>query len=237
MRNSTNNCWQTFEVALSTLDRVLLYGAPGVGKTHTALTHEVGDGGSFRLICTPDMTTFDIAGGFMPSRDGGFDYIEGAALKAWRGNGVVGGRLVVDEIDRAGGDALSQLLAFLDSEQSASFIHPVTGEMVRPLPGFSVVLTTNLENPDDLDPALRDRFPVAVRIDEAHPGALAQLPENLRPLAESLIGTQARMSIRSIHAFAQLRLAVSDEAAANMVFGESVAQSVLDAIAINSVGQ
>lgn len=232
---SKTNCWSDFEVALGALDRVLVYGVPGTGKTHTALTHQVGDGGAFRLVCTPDMTTFDVAGGFMPSKDGGFEYVEGAALKAWRGNGVVGGRLVVDEVDRAGGDALSQLLAFLDSTASAVFIHPVTGERVTPLPGFSVVLTTNLPDPDLLDSALRDRFPVAVNIDEAHPSALDSVPNDLLHLAEAFVGKDSGVSLRTVYAFATLREVVGLERAARMTFSPSKVADILDALAVNSL--
>jgi hypothetical protein len=144
---------------------------------------------------------------------------------------------VVDEIDRASGDVLSQLLAFTDSEASATFLHPVTGETVRPLPGFSVIMTTNLEDPDDLAPALRDRFAVALRIDKAHEAGLAKLPDDLRPLAASMVGsgTGRNVSLRTFYAFDTLRARMGTEHAAQLVFGAQRAESLLDAIAINNV--
>jgi hypothetical protein len=181
-------------------------------------------------------TSADVAGCFMPAKDG-FAWLDGAALRAWQGNGQRGGRLVIDEIDRASGDVLSQLLAFTDSEASATFLHPVTGETVRPLPGFSVIMTTNLEDPDDLAPALRDRFAVALRIDKAHDAGLAKLPDDLRPLAASMVGTGTgrKVSLRTFYAFDTLRTRMGTEHAAQLVFGSQRAESLLDAIAINNV--
>ena len=94
-------CWQDFKDVVSAgVDRVILFGAPGTGKTYGGLTLGVGDGGSFRLICTEDMTTAQVSGAFMPDASG-FKFMEGSALRAWKGNGQVGGRLVVDEVDKA----------------------------------------------------------------------------------------------------------------------------------------
>jgi len=70
-------CWRDFEAVLDAgLDRVLLYGRPGTGKTYSALTHNVPEGGSYRLTCTEDMTSADVAGCFMPAKDG-FEWLCG----------------------------------------------------------------------------------------------------------------------------------------------------------------
>lgn len=235
---TTAPCWDDFEaVALTGLDRLILHGPPGTGKTYTALTHDVGAGGSFRLICTPDMTSADVAGAFMPAREG-FEYVPGAGLLAWLGNGEVGGRLVVDEVDQASGDVLSQLLAFTDSAGSARFTHPVTGETLRPLPGFSVVMTSNIDEADDLPAALRDRFPVALRIDRAHPEAVALLPEDLRGIASRLAGTRVgsrHLSLRAFYALAELRDGLGFEDAVRLVLGPA-AQDFMDLYRLEAVG-
>jgi hypothetical protein len=98
-------------------------------------------------------------------------------------------------------------------------------------------MTTNLEDPDDLAPALRDRFAVALRIDKAHEAGLARLPDDLRPLAESMVGGGAgrNVSLRTFYAFDTLRTRMGTEHAATLVFGAQRAESLLDAIRINNV--
>jgi hypothetical protein len=230
-------CWEDFELVLASgVDRLLLYGPSGTGKTFAGLTYDVGPGGAYRLVCTPDMTTADIAGCFMPAKEG-FEYLEGAGLRAWKGNGRVGGRLVVDEVDQASGDVLAQLLAFTDSPESARFTHPETGEEIRPLSGYSVVLTTNLMDPDDLPQALRDRFPVALKIDRPHVGGLDLLSPDIRPVAESVIGSEngRGFSLRGFYAFDKLRTRMSTEHAARFAFGEGRSEAMLDALRINNL--
>ena len=115
--SNEKTCWDTFSDILNAgIDRVILYGPAGTGKTYSAM-HEQNDGQAFRLTCTDDMTNMDVTGGFLPSSDGGFDFIEGSAIQAWRGH-----RLVVDEIDKAGGDVFATLLNMTDSDGSATWL-------------------------------------------------------------------------------------------------------------------
>lgn len=231
-------CWQDVSDALEAgVDRLILFGPPGTGKTYAGLTLGDVSGGAFRLICTEDMTAADVTGHFMPTANGTWTWLEGSVVKAWNGDGRRGGRVVADEIDRAGGDVLSLLLNMFDSEPSASWQHPQTGTVHRPLLGFSVVMTTNIEDLEDLPRALRDRFPIAIRIDCPHPGALATLPCTLRIPASVSADAEAprRFSIRSFRAFDYLqRNGFAIDRAARLVFG-AVAQDVLDAIRVESV--
>ena len=230
-------CWrELYDVLDAGIDRVILFGPPGTGKTFAGLTIGNVTAGAHRLICTEDMTQADVTGCFMPNAQGTWNWQVGAAIKAWEGDGINGGRLVIDEIDRASGDTESALLAVTDTVESARWEHPETGRIVRPLPGYSVIMTTNVEDMRDLPTALKDRFPVAVRINTPHPDALAALPSDLRAAAAASADANAgrRFSIRAFQSYAQLRDRLGAERAAKIIFG-AVANDILDAIRINEV--
>lgn len=238
MNSDTPQCWRDVEAVLGAgVNRVLLYGPPGVGKTYAGLHYGETSRGAWRLVCTEDMTQAEITGCWMPAAEGRWAWHDGTAIKAWNGDGLRGGRLVIDEIDKAAGDVASLLLAVCDSVGSASFEHPGSGLVLRPRDGFSIVATTNVERMEDLPDALGDRFPVRVRINEPHPSALATLPADLRPYARraaDLPGAR-RTSLRSFQAFATLRSSLAEADAARIVWGEAKAKAILDAIAIDKV--
>ncbi len=234
---TVGECWRDFADVLSAgVSRVLLYGPPGTGKTYAALHQGVGDLPAERLVCTEDLTSGEITGTWMPSGASRFAWREGPAIRAWRGTGR-GGRLVLDEVDRASGDALATLLAITDSPDSARWRNPDTLEWVIPGPEFSVVMTSNVEDPDEIPEALRDRFPVSIRVDRPHPDAVLSLSSDLRApaLAGSLGSRERRISIRSFYAFDELRTHHGPERAARLVFGYAVAPHVLDALSIGSI--
>jgi hypothetical protein len=235
--NALPQCWQDYALALQAgIDRIVLFGAPGVGKTYGALT--IGGAGGAdvraeRMVCTEEMTTLDITGGYLPNNDGGVSFVEGAALRAWRN----GSRLIIDEGDRAGGDVLATLLAMTDTVASASFTRPDTGEVVRPANGFSAIITSNIAHPDDLPQALRDRFPVAICIDAPHPDALAALPAYVRDVAAAMVSStdpDRRASLRAFMAFAKLREAVAETDALRLAFGER-SELVADALRMHAI--
>lgn len=233
--NTLPSCWQEFDDCLKAgIDRIILFGPSGIGKTFAGLNMGAVEGGSYRLVCTEDMTNMDVTGAFMP--DGNkFSWVNGAAIKAWEGNGIVGGRLVVDEIDKASGDVSATLLAMLDSPESASWEHPETGNVLRPRNGFSAIMTTNVEDMRELPAALKDRFPVAIRISEPHPTALLSLSPDLREYAIRMADAgDRRVSLRAFMAFDKLRTTLGKEKAATIIF-RNRAESVLDAISINTV--
>lgn len=229
-------CWADVENALNAgIDRLILFGPPGTGKTYAGLNLGDVNAGAYRLICTEEMTNADVTGHYKPNAQGAWAWQEGSAIKAWQGDGQRGGRLVIDEIDKAGSDVFATLLNFLDSPESASWEHPDTGEVYRPNPGFSAVMTTNIEDMAELPEALADRFPVRIRINQPHPNALKRLSRDLRQVAVQMADAgQQRISLRTFMAFDNLRKALGDDKAANIIFA-SRAEGILDAIRINGV--
>ena len=230
-------CWQDVnDILASGINKLILFGPPGTGKTFAGLNMGNVLAGAHRLICNEDMTSADVTGHFKPSGDGTWKWQDGTVIKAWQGDGINGGRVVADEIDRASGDVMSQLLAMFDSEESASWEHPESGRILKPKKGFSVFMTTNIEDMRELPQALKDRFPVAVRINTPHPDALTMLSPDLRGAAAASADADSdrRFYIRAFMAFDTLRKTVSVEKAARLTFGKHY-QSVLDAILVNGV--
>jgi MoxR-like ATPase len=223
--------WTIAGAVMGYVQNVLLYGPPGTGKSTFGCRHGAVEW--YRIICHEEMSDVDILGGPALIGEGGGTtsmWQDGAGLRAWR----EGKRLVIDEIDKAGGAALSALLAILDDKPIAAYTIPMTGETRRPADGFHCVATMN-EDPDVLPQALKDRFVVSVPIDRPHPDAIACLPEDLQAAAAVSIRApeQRRVTQRGWTQFAQLRHALDDEAlAAAAVFGAARGQEILDALTI-----
>ena len=230
----SEDCWTDVEDALSAgVNRLVLYGPPGTGKTYAGLTMATKDCQTFRLICTPDMTNADVTGAWMPNEKGTFSWHEGQAVKAWR----TGGRLIVDEIDKAGGDVFATLLAMTDSPESCRWENPQTGKTETPAKGFSVVMTTNLEQLEELPEAIRSRFPIRIRVDKPHKTALERLSVDLRAYAERSADLgERRIDLRSFYAFDSLRKAIGAERSAYLLFGSS-AKEFLDATKIDTINK
>lgn len=233
-------CWIDVRDAFKAgLDKIILFGPPGTGKTYAGLTYGVA-GNAYRLICNEDMTSSDVTGHYMPSGSGTWNWHNGAVLNAW----IEGTRVVADEVDRASGDVLSLMLSMFDTVDSASFLHPETNEVIRPKDGFSVVMTTNIEDMRELPTALRDRFPVAIRVNAPHPESLTFLSDDLRIPASLSADADydRRISLRGWQAFDKLRKHMlyeygqvdGEERAARLIFGDSW-MSVIDTIRVNSI--
>jgi MoxR-like ATPase len=151
------------------------------------------------------------------------------AVRAWR----TGGRLVIDEINRANSDVMSLLLAFTDTTASSSWQNEETGEVVTPAPGYSVVLTMNGE-PDDLEAALLDRFTARLKITEPHPDAIAALPDYLHNAARvlgQLTDPRERASVRAFQTVAQLAEVYGINRAIELVLPQH-ADALADALAV-----
>jgi hypothetical protein len=189
----------------------LLYGPPGTGKSYAA---QGGAADVFNVTLTPETPAAELRGHYHP-RGGEFVWQDGPVVMALRR----GARIVLNEIDHAGGDTLSFLLAALDNPESCRITLP-SGETVRPAPGFHCVATMN-GRPEDLLPALRDRFAAAVEITDVHPSAIEALSDDLRNAARGTVnaGESDRVTLRSWLAFDRLRPMIGPELAAQAVFG------------------
>lgn len=222
---------------------LLFWGPPGTGKSTFACRHSAASW--YRVYCHEEMSDIDILGGPSLQNDGGATasvWQDGVGLRAWR----EGKRLVIDEIDKAGGAALTALLAITEDHSTAAYTIPMTGETVRPHPDFHCIATMN-EEPSCLPDALWDRFVVKIQIDRPHPEAIHSLPEDLRLAAQAsaALDGDRRVSIRGWRAFASMRYDLSNEMSAFeaeslasiAVFGEHRAQEVMDALRIVRDGE
>lgn len=196
---------------------VLLYGPAGTGKSRLARTCGVAYGA--RVHCAlihADLPAAELRGHYVPQSDGSLVWHDGPGVAAWRH----GERLVLDELDHAGDDALSMVLALADNPETAMMELATTGEIIRPRDGFSVWATMN-GHPDDLPAPLLDRFPVHIYIPGPHPDAIQSLSPDIRALALTTANAEEsrRVGLRTWLEFDKIRGPVGDEFAAKVLFG------------------
>lgn len=217
--SKTRIIWNNAEAVAKHARRVLLYGPPGTGKSYLARTAGIDNGKRVHPVMVhTDLPAAELRGHFIPKKDGSLEWRDGPAIAAWRD----GGRLVLDEIDKAGDDALSFLLAILDDAPTALLEIGTTEEILKPHPNFTVWATMN-GLPSDLPPALIDRFPVSIKITGPHPKAVEALDHDLRGMAinPDLKDGSRQLGIRTFMEFQKLRKDVHEDIAGAVVFGES----------------
>jgi len=201
------DCWKIAKAVLPVADRVLLHGKQkGTGKTTIAQRYGLKqDQNSVSLYLTEYTPVHEIRGSIYPqltkAGDRKWEWLNGPALEAYQN----GGRLVINEINDTSDDCVTFLLALLD-DKSVSKITLPDGKVITPHPNFSVVATMNAE-PEDLHPALRDRFPITIHIDKPNPEAIAALPRDLQESAMACTSLEEDryIGMRQWMAFAELR--------------------------------
>ena len=222
--------WKLLERVTPAADRLLLYGPPGTGKTRLAATAGLRRGQQVRNVyLTEETPSAELRGHYIPTGEGRWTWQHGPGVLGWLG----GDRFVANEINNASGDTLDFLLALLDDQELAGITLP-NGEYVKPEGGFQCIATMNGE-PDDLPPALQDRFVMRAKLMEPHPDALKRLPVDIRgAVTQRIGGADLRFnSVRCWLAFDKLRQSgtVTEAEAAQLVF-EGAASNVLDALVL-----
>jgi len=219
--------WAMAGAVIGRVPNVLLYGPPGTGKSTLAAKH--GGVNAFRVYLNEEMPATELRGGPLPA-NGQWEWQHGPGVLAW----LAGQRLILDEVDKASADTFTFLLALLDNPETAG-VHLPNGEYVSPRAGFHSVATSNCLDPNELPPALQDRFSVCVNITRPHPAAIASLPKDLREAAKTScsLPEDRRISMRGWQTFASLRDLFGPEAAAKAVWRDR-GPAVLSSLAIAS---
>lgn len=220
--------WNIIEAVERGAPRVLLYGPPGTGKTTSAYNAAAALGKSVYNITLSDETpAAELRGHFVPAGTE-WKWMHGPAVRAY----LEGAILILDEIDKASQDALDFLHGLLNDPKVAQITLP-TGEMIRPNPGFQCIATMNGEL-EDLQPALQDRFSIAIEVRDPHPDAIKSLPKDLQSVAkkvEDYENAERPATLRRWAAFALLRELpdVGSAEAAKAVFAHRAGE-LLDSI-------
>jgi MoxR-like ATPase len=208
--------------------RTLLHGKVGTGKTSYALSLSPQ---SERITLTQGMFPDALLGKFL-LKDGSTFWANGPATRAAK-NGTP---LVIDEIHMGGVELDSTLQAILDDE-SVARLNLDNGETIEPREGFQIIATMN-GSPDQLRPAVLDRFDIVLRADTPHEGILKRLsPESAAFIVNKMSNEPdpeqwvPDITPRRMLSFEGLRAGgIPDKLAADLVFGEGQGKTVLMSI-------
>jgi hypothetical protein len=134
---------------------VLLYGAPGCGKT--ALVEAAFGEDMETVLGSGDTEVADLVGGYVQTPSGGFEWVDGALLRAAE-RGVP---LLIDEVGLIDPKVLSIVYGLMDGRREYSVTQNPERGTVKAKDGFYVVAATNPNAPGvRLSEALLSRFSI-----------------------------------------------------------------------------
>lgn len=208
-------------------------GDPSIGKTYLAEHYALNGRESYNVTLTEDTFASELKGHAVIVDGGALKWFDGPALRAYRN----GGRIVINEIQRAATNTLSFLLELTDSPGSSKIsLPPPSGETITPHPDFQVIATYNGLF-EDMPEALRSRFSINVYMHTANPDAIRSLPESLHQIAAKTVtvaDVTRRISLRHWQEFAALRNELQDEETAAWAIFGSQASDILAQIKLRN---
>ena len=138
---------------------VLLYGAPGTGKT--ALVEGAFPDELYTVLGSGDTELSDFIGGYVQTPSGAFEWVDGSLIKSAEQGKV----LLIDEIGLIDPKVLSAVYGLMDGRKEITITQNPERGTVKAKEGFFVIGATNPNAPGvRLSEALLSRFTVQVEM-------------------------------------------------------------------------